>query len=187
MVAEVVSLQRVGVAILFCGIFCVLGGLEVSASEGCCNHRADNSVIQPGSAPTSLVTAQTSSASNFDSLIPQNNAGGGQKKRVMLGTRRPVNQSLDSVSVRIQRPAVIEAAAFSLSQSPTEQFNTWLRLNVHPSLCQFVLCQRACALTEMPCRPLGVSAMRQYLFDRNNDGCCDAYEGDKSKAPSTVP
>lgn len=165
MLTRIVSLQGFGLAIVLCGF----SGLDALADD-CCHD---------GSSTSTRLESSTPSHFNSRSLKKESITLPG--KKILLGTESPVDKSLDSQAVRIQRPAVVEEAVFFLEKSPTYQFNTWLRLKIHPSLCQIVLCQRACALTEMPCSPLGVSAMRQYLFDRSSQGCCDAYEKDKSK------
>lgn len=148
------SFHRIGLAIFFCA----LNSTGAIASDSCCNE-------------------SVSSASDF---LRSANRSGTESIGVSTATRAKMRVLRLDRTVRIQRP-VEGQVVFHLERSPSDEFNLWLRSKINPSLCQMVLCQRGCELTQMPCSPLGVSGIRQYLYGRSSEGCCDAYSGaDKS-------
>ncbi len=64
-------------------------------------------------------------------------------------------------------------ASVSTNLGPYEQFALWLRDQVNPSLCPFILCQRSCAQTASPCNQLNVSLLRRFLLGEvGASGCC---------------
>ncbi len=64
-------------------------------------------------------------------------------------------------------------ASVSTNLGPYEQFALWLRDQINPSLCPFILCQRSCAQTDSPCNQLNVSLLRRFLLGEvGASGCC---------------
>ena len=71
----------------------------------------------------------------------------------------------------IRPPAADPSAKSKLG--PYEQFALWLRDQLNPSLCPFVLCQRSCSQTASSCNQLNVSLLRRYMFEGvGGSGCC---------------
>lgn len=145
------SYHRIGLAIFFCA----LNSTGAIASDSCCSHDSVSSA------------SDLLSAAGKSSLESIGGSAAIRGKKIL----RP-----ESRTVRIQRP-VEGQVVFYLERSPIDEFNLWLRSKINPSLCQMVLCQRGCELTQMPCSPLGVSGIRQYLYNRSSEGCCESYSG----------
>ncbi len=64
---------------------------------------------------------------------------------------------------------------------PSRHFGMWLRLNLYPTLCSSVLCQRQCAVNGYEsCNALGVernliqSVINSTAGDCSSGGCCEA-------------
>ncbi len=79
---------------------------------------------------------------------------------------------------------------------PSQHFGLWLRLNLYPTLCHSVLCQRQCALNGYEsCNALGGErSLIEKLMDNTgdcsgggNDGnCCSDHENSSSCGPDKL-
>jgi hypothetical protein len=72
---------------------------------------------------------------------------------------------------------------------PSQHFGMWLRLNLYPTLCSSVLCQRQCAVNGYEsCNALGVernliqSVIDSSGGDCSSGGCCEADRPDTTSA-----
>ena len=103
----------------------------------------------------------------------------------------------DQRSFRIGRPGASEQSRTSASSSDScatvlewkypnlsGQFALWLDSQIHPSLCPVVMCMRSCQSTQLSCRALNTSSIREFLLLGAESNCCnsDASSGTGSES-----